>query len=184
MITCIDCGKEVERTGMKQKRCPDCAKQGKAAWKRRWRAENPEAAAEYGAKYRAENRQVLRERSAKYEAENRHARRKPRVRRRVGKYHPRDPDASKNYKRQWKQENPDRDHEYKRKARARDSAIEASRRHSKWTDAEDALVLSWTEGDRELGAVLGRSRNSVGQRRRDLRKRSAAQPASSEGERP
>lgn len=183
-ITCIDCGKEVERTGYRQMRCTDCSRLEKVNWKRRWRSENPEADSEYRANYRASNRAVLRERSREYEAANREARREAARKRRsassvgaavVGRKQ--NIESARNYNRRWRKENPEREASYKRKAKTRDISVATDRKYGRWTPAEDAVVLSWTGGDRELGAVLGRTRNAVGQRRRDLRKRAAGQAA-------
>lgn len=149
-VPCIDCGAVFRRRGGRQVRCTDC----QASYAVRRRRE-----------YRVVNRSRLREARAQHYRKNR------------------DRELANNAR--WAADNTERLREYKalldsenegrrkgRQARERelDSAINATRNGEKWTPAEDALVLSWAYGLRELGAALGRTRRAVGARRQLLRK--------------
>lgn len=134
-ITCIDCGKEVERTGNNQKWCPECSNRARlermSEYSRRHQAE-----------YYAKNHQSISERA-----------------------------------RRWQMENPALKRRTYLRTRERDASIDAKRSGLLWSSHEDAVLLSWTGGSRELAAALGRTVESVKYRRWALRKRAAEQAA-------
>lgn len=72
---------------------------------------------------------------------------------------------------EYRDENPGKTREHSRRKRERDSSIDPSRMGERWAPAEDAMLLEWTGGARELGAVLGRTRASVQGRKALLREK-------------
>lgn len=196
MITCIDCGEEVKRKSNVQKRCTECAKEARRKRDREYYAKNLKGCREYHAKnrekgreYYAENREAARIRRRKNYLSNRpqesatraryHDKNHESILERQAAYYAENREAARERNRRRRQENPKLSSKGNRIAKERDSAVSANRSRSPWTAAEDAVVMSWAEGDRELGAVLGRTRSSAGQRRRYLLKRSAEQSVSS-----
>ena len=185
MITCIDCGTEVKRKTNAHKRCPECAAVALRSYQKKYRADNRERRAGINAIYRAENHELIREKQAKYRAENRaslrekdadyRTRNRELHQERSERFYYENRELVRESRTRYNAENPSVEIRGRERRRIRDAAIDASRSGAPWSDSEDAVLMSWTEGDRELGAVLGRTRKSVGERRRLLRKRAAEQ---------
>ena len=163
-LACSDCGLEVRRNSSQQKRCSSCSKKSRKDGSRRRYAGNPRRHRREQARYRSKNPEAISEYKAKYRAEN--------------------PEAVSEYMRKWRHENPSLVAESNRKRRELDKSINANRSRCTWSTAEDAALMTWTRGDRELGAALGRSVDSVRGRRKKLRKRAAEQSTRNEGLKP
>lgn len=161
---CIDCGVKGERTSSTQKRCASCGQAAQIERDSKRHAANRKANAERTAAWRDRNPEASAEAAARYMERNRRS-----VIERSAK---------------WRADNPHLMREKRRREIARDSSIDASRLRCPWTDAEDAVVKAWEEGLRELGAALGRTKDSVKRRRAQLRKRAAEQSADNEGLKP
>lgn len=131
---------------------------------------NREAELERNAEWRSKNRNYNALRVAKYNSENREARSAY-----AARYNAENRESLRESNRRFAQENPGLRRAAEQRRKRRDASVDTSRSGLSWTAAEDAVVTSWTEGLRELGAVLSRSPRAVGQRRRDLRKRAAEQ---------
>lgn len=69
--------------------------------------------------------------------------------------------------RRWATENPAALARYRETMRRRDAAVPAARHGDPWTPSEDALLYMGVS-DREIGSLLGRTRESVIRRRRVL----------------
>lgn len=155
MLTCIRCGEKVKRTSGSQKWCSDCSKVATRERKARQHAKNFASRRESDKRYLSANRQKISDRNARWRAENREY------------------EAERHAA--YQSENLHFVRRNRRKQLDRDKAVDASRNNASWTAAEDAVVMSWTYGLRELGAALGRTRGSVRNRRVILRKRAAEQ---------
>lgn len=187
LVTCADCSKVVKRRGGLHKRCDGCAavhnqKREEARARERYAqrtSEDRELARLRAQDYYYKNRDAINEASRHRYAENR-----PRVLEQCAEYRAKNQDAiaernaayrAKNRdhfaakSRRWYRENPALVRRQRAKARVRDTSIESSRGDSRWTPDEDAVLLSWTTGARELASVLGRSHAAVTHRRRRLR---------------
>ncbi|WP_156491153.1 hypothetical protein [Brevibacterium casei] len=164
-ITCIDCGKEVERRSPTHKRCAECAKAMEKERKDKDYAGRRGRLLERRIRRYAENREEILAQRKRYYAENREHELEARAWR-------------------YAENRESVERRSLERKRIRDAAIDSIRSGLPWTPAEDAAVMSWTEGLRELGAVLGRTRKSVGARRQKLRKRAAEQAAGNEGAKP
>lgn len=169
MLTCVDCDRRVERASNRQERCRGCG----VAYRRRRKAEydsRPESLERARLRRKRndtpEKRRAARERSRKWYADN-----PERVEEYRRRYATENSEALREYRARYYRENRDAyRRSWKRKAE-RDASVDASRGGQPWTDAEDAVVVSWTGSLRELGTVLGRTSQSVRHRGRLLRQR-------------
>lgn len=162
-----------------QSRCKACKRRHReenrnaiAEYHRRYYEENREEIAEHRRHYHKGNREVILERQRRHYDENREV-----ILERDRRYREENREAIAEYNRRYRKGNREailerqrRNYEVKRDI-TRESATRTGERY---TPAEDAHILTSDESDSAMAVELGRTLNSVRERRKILRKKAAA----------
>lgn len=120
---------------------------------RRYRKENREALAEYRRRYREGNREAVNEYERRYREENWEAR----------------AEYQRLYYKENREANDERNRRYDKESQEITSEV-ATRNRMPWAEAEDKFLLSTDMTYLEAAVELGRTANSVRQRKHNLRK--------------
>ena len=143
-------------------------REAKRDYHRRYREENREARRDYSRRYHEENREALQEYSRRYHEENREA-----IAEKDRRYREENREAIAESQRRYREENREAIAEGKRRyhAEIRDMTQEtATRTGEPYMPAEDAHILASDEPAAVIAVELGRTLNSIRDRRRKLRK--------------